>query len=167
MDFNINDSNNYQLVYEDQKHVHGLRRMDFDSNLDILDIAFARGYVAEVDNGAYHNKLSRYQCEHGGIRQTPSAFSIQLSSRFSDGCDQKVKQEEELRLSSRSPIRSHVQIDSQCSADKFPVINEKDQEAPSIASSLNYCHSNKSGSIDQCSRPSEGVIESVPDLQKE
>ncbi|KAI5397899.1 60S ribosomal protein L7a-1 [Lathyrus oleraceus] len=80
---------------------------------------------------------------------------------------QKVKQEEKLRLSSRSPIRSHVQIDSQCSADKFPVINEKDQEAPSIASSLNYCHSNKSGSIDQCSRPSEGVIESVPDLQKE
>ncbi|KAI5397900.1 60S ribosomal protein L7a-1, variant 2 [Lathyrus oleraceus] len=80
---------------------------------------------------------------------------------------QKVKQEEKLRLSSRSPICSHVQIDSQCSADKFPVINEKDQEAPSIASSLNYCHSNKSGSIDQCSRPSEGVIESVPDLQKE
>lgn len=85
MDFNINDSNNYQLVYEDQKHVHGLRRMVSDSN---LDIAFARGYVTEVDNGAYHNKLSRYQCEHGGIRQEPSAFSIQLSSRFPDGCDQ-------------------------------------------------------------------------------
>ncbi|KAI5388492.1 hypothetical protein KIW84_074253 [Lathyrus oleraceus] len=59
--------------------------MDSDSN---LDIAFARGYVTEVDNGAHHNKLSRYQCEHGGIRQEPSAFSIQLSSRFPDGCDQ-------------------------------------------------------------------------------
>lgn len=74
--------------------------------------------------------------------------------------DAEVKQEEKLRLSSRSPIRSHVPIDTQCSADKFPVIIEKDQEAPSIASSLNYCHSNQSGSIDRCSRPSEGVIES-------
>jgi hypothetical protein len=78
---------------------------------------------------------------------------------------QKVKQEEKLRLSSRSPVRSHVQIDSQYSADN-PVINDKVrsetpyQEAPSIASSLNYSHSNQSGSIDQCSRPSEGMIES-------
>lgn len=79
---------------------------------------------------------------------------------------QKVKQEEKLRLSSRSPVHSHVQIDSQCSADKFPVRNEKVlsetpyQEAHSIASSLIYSHSNHSGSIDQCSRPSEAVIES-------
>ena len=88
MDFNININNNYQPVYEDQKHVLGLGRMNSDSNLDLSDIAFARGYVAEADNRAYHNNLGRYQCEHGGIRQASSVFSRQLSTRLSDGCDQ-------------------------------------------------------------------------------
>ncbi|RDX98784.1 Telomere repeat-binding protein 6, partial [Mucuna pruriens] len=79
---------------------------------------------------------------------------------------QKVKQEEKQRISCGSPVHSHVNIDTQCSADKFPVMDGKAQsetpyqEIPSIASSLNYTHSNQSGSIDQCSRPSEGVIES-------
>ncbi|KAI5422438.1 uncharacterized protein LOC127076300 isoform X2 [Lathyrus oleraceus] len=101
----------------------------------------------------------RLECSEGVSQLgTAEADLGKLNAKFQ--MLQKVKQEEKLRLSSRSPIRSHVQIDSQCSADKFPVINEKDQEAPSIASSLNYCHSNQSGSIDQCSRPSEGVIES-------
>ncbi|KAH1192821.1 hypothetical protein GmHk_19G053967 [Glycine max] len=78
---------------------------------------------------------------------------------------QKVKEEKQ-RISCGSPAHSHVNIDSQCSADKFPVMDGKVQsetpcqEIPSIASSLNYTHSNQSGSIDQCSRPSEGVIES-------
>ena len=77
---------------------------------------------------------------------------------------QKVKHEEKLRLSCGSPVHSCVKLDSQCSDDKFPVVDGKNQsdtpnqEIPSIASSLNY--SNQSGSIDQCSRPSEGVIES-------
>ncbi|XP_073224206.1 uncharacterized protein [Cicer arietinum] len=89
LDFNINNNNNnYQLFYEDQKHTLGLGRMDSDSNLDLSEIALARGYVAEVDNRAYHNNLSRYQFEHGGMRQASSAFSRQLSSKFSDGCDQ-------------------------------------------------------------------------------
>ncbi|XP_050894305.1 uncharacterized protein LOC127101037 [Lathyrus oleraceus] len=100
----------------------------------------------------------RLECSEGVSQLgTAEADLGKLNAKFQ--MLQKVKQEEKLRLSSRSPIRSHVQIDSQCSADKFPVIIEKDQEAPSIASSLNYCHSNQSGSIDQCSRPSEGVIE--------
>ena len=78
---------------------------------------------------------------------------------------QKVKEEKQ-RISCGSPAHSHVNIDSQCSADKFPVIDGKVQsetpcqEIPSIASSLNYTHSNQSGCSDQCSRPSEGVIES-------
>ncbi|KAG4950740.1 hypothetical protein AAZX31_16G005500 [Glycine max] len=79
---------------------------------------------------------------------------------------QKVKEEEKHRISCGSPVHSHENIDSQCSADKFPVMDGKVQsetpcqEIPSIASSFNYTHSNQSGSIDQCSRPSEGVIES-------
>lgn len=89
LDFNtINNSNNYQLVHENQNHVLGLGRMGSDSNLDLSEIALARGYVAEVDNRGYHNNLSRYQCEHGPIRQASSAFSRQLSGRFSDGSDQ-------------------------------------------------------------------------------
>ncbi|WJX13792.1 hypothetical protein P8452_04145 [Trifolium repens] len=82
------NNNNFQLVYEDQHHVLGLGRMDSDSNLDLSEIASARGYVAEADNRAYHNNLSKYQCEHGGTRQASSTFSRQSSSRFSDGCDQ-------------------------------------------------------------------------------
>lgn len=79
---------------------------------------------------------------------------------------QKVKEEEKQRISCGSPVHSHVNVDSQCSADKCPVMDGKVQsetpyqENPSIASSLNYTHSNQSGSMDQCSRPSEGVIES-------
>jgi len=89
LDFNTtNNSNNHQLVYEDQNHVLGLGRMGSDSNLDLSEIALARGYVAEVDNRGYHNNLSRYQCEHGLIRQASSVFSSQLSGRFSDGSDQ-------------------------------------------------------------------------------
>ncbi|XP_004510444.1 uncharacterized protein [Cicer arietinum] len=106
----------------------------------------------------------RLECSEG----TAEADLGKLNAKFQyiEQMLQKVKQEERLRLSSRSPVHSHVKIDSQCSADKFPVVNEKVrsetpyQEAPSIASSLNYSHSNQSGSIDQCSRPSEGVIES-------
>ncbi|MED6159037.1 hypothetical protein PIB30_038627 [Stylosanthes scabra] len=79
---------------------------------------------------------------------------------------QKVKQEERLRLSCESPVRSCAKKESQCSVDKFPVMVENNQsdtphqEIPSLASSLNYTHSNQSGSVDQCSRPSEGVMES-------
>ncbi|XP_057733545.1 uncharacterized protein LOC130948717 isoform X2 [Arachis stenosperma] len=78
---------------------------------------------------------------------------------------QKVKQEERLRLSCESPVPSRVKKDDQCSDDKAVTVenNQSDgphQEIPSLASSLNYTHSNQSGSVDQCSRPSEGVIES-------
>ncbi|PNY12722.1 MYB family transcription factor [Trifolium pratense] len=106
----------------------------------------------------------RLECSEGVSQLGTSEADLgKLNAKFQ--ILQKVKQEEKLRLSSRSPVHSHVQIDSQCSADN-PVIIEKVQsktpyqEAPSIASSLNYSHSNQSGSIDQCSRPSEGVIES-------
>ncbi|GAU28807.1 hypothetical protein TSUD_357930 [Trifolium subterraneum] len=106
----------------------------------------------------------RLECSEGVSQLGTSEADLgKLNAKFQ--ILQKVKQEEKLRLSSRSPVHSHVQIDSQCSADN-PVISEKVrsknpyQEAPSIASSLNYSHSNQSGSIDQCSRPSEGVIES-------
>ncbi|XP_061337550.1 uncharacterized protein LOC133284531 [Gastrolobium bilobum] len=80
LDFNTNY--NYQLVYEDLKHALGLRRMDSDSNSDSSEIALPRGYVAEVDNRAYPNNLSRYQLEHGSNRQ--------VSGNFSEGvfCDQ-------------------------------------------------------------------------------
>ncbi|XP_057455095.1 uncharacterized protein LOC130746477 isoform X2 [Lotus japonicus] len=102
----------------------------------------------------------RLECPEG----TAEADLGKLNARFQ--ILQKVKHEEKLRLSSGSPVHSHVNIESQCSADKFPVIDGKvqsgtlNQEIPSIASSLNYSHSNQSGSIDQCSRPSDGVIES-------
>ncbi|PNY11597.1 serine/threonine protein kinase [Trifolium pratense] len=84
------NNNNYQLIYEDQNqnHVLGLGRIDSDNNLDFSEIASSRGYVAEADNRAYHNNLSKYQCELGGIRQASRAFSRQSSSRFSDECDQ-------------------------------------------------------------------------------
>lgn len=90
LDFNIinNNNNNYQLVYEDLKHVLGLRRKDSDSNSDLSEFALARGYVAEADNMAYPNNLSRYQSEHGGIRQASGTFSRQASGKFSERCDQ-------------------------------------------------------------------------------
>ncbi|XP_027335040.1 uncharacterized protein LOC113849369 isoform X2 [Abrus precatorius] len=102
----------------------------------------------------------RLECSEG----TAEADLGKLNAKFQ--MLQKVKEEEKLRLSCGSPVHSHVNIDSQCSADKFPIMDGKAQsetpyqEIPSIASSLNYSHSNQSGSIDQCSRPSEGVIES-------
>ncbi|KAJ1407114.1 SANT/Myb domain [Sesbania bispinosa] len=106
----------------------------------------------------------RLECSEG----TAEADLGKLNAKFQyiEQMLQKVKQEEKLRLSCESPVHSHVNIDSQCSADKFPPVDGKVQsgtpyqEIPSIASSLNYSHSNQSGSIDQCSRPSEGVIES-------
>ncbi|OIW01754.1 hypothetical protein TanjilG_03892 [Lupinus angustifolius] len=87
LDFNTNN-NNYQLVYEDLNHVLGLRRMDSDGNSDLSEFGLAR-YVAEVDNGAYHNNLSGYQCENVGIRQVSGTFSRQVSGKFSEGicCD--------------------------------------------------------------------------------
>ncbi|XP_061364010.1 uncharacterized protein LOC133307512 isoform X2 [Gastrolobium bilobum] len=102
----------------------------------------------------------RLECSEG----TADADLGKLNAKFQ--MLQKVKHEEKLRLTCGSPIHSPVNIDSHCSADKFPVMDEKvqsetpHQEIPSIASSLNYTHSNQSGSIDQCSRPSDGVIES-------
>ena len=85
LDFNaINCSSNNN----NHQHVLGLGRMDSDSNLDLSEVALARGYVAEVENRAYHNNLSRYPCEHGGSRQASIVFTKQLSSRFSDGWDQ-------------------------------------------------------------------------------
>ncbi|TKY51800.1 phosphorylation protein [Spatholobus suberectus] len=89
LDVSIKD-NNYELVYEDLKHVLGLRRTDSDSNSDLSEIAFARGYVAEVDNRAHPNNLNRYQCEHGGFRQASGTFCRQLSGKFSEGngCDE-------------------------------------------------------------------------------
>ncbi|KAH1139036.1 hypothetical protein AAZX31_10G182200 [Glycine max] len=89
LDFNIKE-NNYQLVYEDLKHVLGLRRTESDSNSDLSEIASVRGYAVEVDGRAYPNNLSRYQCEHGGFRQASGKFSRQLSGKFSEGngCDQ-------------------------------------------------------------------------------
>ncbi|MCI40466.1 mitogen-activated protein kinase kinase kinase 13-A, partial [Trifolium medium] len=54
--------------------------MDSDSNLDLSEIASVRGYVAETDNMAYHNNLSKYQCELGGVRQASRTFSRQSSS---------------------------------------------------------------------------------------
>ncbi|XP_057427794.1 uncharacterized protein LOC130721080 isoform X2 [Lotus japonicus] len=89
LDFNVNN-NNYQMVYEDLKHVLGLSRENSDSNPDLLETGLARGYGAEIDNRAYPNNLSRYHWEHGGVGQTSGTFSRQLSSKFSDGssCDQ-------------------------------------------------------------------------------
>ncbi|XP_027365659.1 uncharacterized protein LOC113872358 [Abrus precatorius] len=86
LDFNINNNNNnYQLVYEDLKHVLGLRRTDSDSNSELSDIALTRGYATEVDNRAYPNNLNTYQCERGGIRQVSSTFSKQPSGKFYEG----------------------------------------------------------------------------------
>lgn len=110
----------------------------------------------------------RLECSEG-VSQfgTADADLGKLNAKFQyvEQILQKVKQEEKLRLSSRSPVHSNVNIESRHSADKFPVNDAKVQsgnpykETP-IASSLNYSHSNQSGSIDQCSRP-EGVVESV------
>lgn len=87
LDFNTN--NNYQLVYEDLKHVLGLRRMDSDSNSDLSEFGLVRGYDGEVDNRAYHNNLSGYQCKNVGIGQVTGTFSRQVSGKFSEGicCD--------------------------------------------------------------------------------
>ncbi|KAK7294421.1 hypothetical protein RJT34_17310 [Clitoria ternatea] len=106
----------------------------------------------------------RLECSEG----TTEADLGKLNAKFQyiEQMLQKVKQEEKLRLSCRSPVHSDVNIDSQCSADKFSVMDGKVQsetpyqEIPSIVSSLNYTHSNQSGSTDQCSKPSEGGIES-------
>ncbi|KAL5195634.1 Serine/threonine-protein kinase EDR1 [Glycine soja] len=89
LDANIRE-NSPQLVYEDLKHVLGLRRTESDSNSDLLEIASVRGYVDEVDGRAYPNNLNRYQCEHSGFRQASGTFSRQLSGKFSEGngCDQ-------------------------------------------------------------------------------
>ncbi|KAG4908266.1 hypothetical protein JHK86_056750 [Glycine max] len=89
LDANIRE-NSPQLVYEDLKHVLGLRRTESDSNSDLLEIASVRGYVDEVDSRAYPNNLNRYQCEHSGFRQASGTFSRQLSGKFSEGngCDQ-------------------------------------------------------------------------------
>ncbi|KAG5021562.1 hypothetical protein JHK85_017904 [Glycine max] len=105
----------------------------------------------------------RLECKEGTAEADLGELNAKL--QYIEQILQKVKEEKQ-RISCGSPAHSHVNIDSQCSADKFPVIDGKVQsetpcqEIPSIASSLNYTHSNQSGSIDQCSRPSEGVIES-------
>ncbi|KAK7268661.1 hypothetical protein RIF29_21366 [Crotalaria pallida] len=86
LDFNIiNNNNNYQLVYEDLNHVLGLGRMDSDGNSDLSEYGLARGYVADIENGAYHTNLSGYQCENVGIRPVSGAFSRQMSEKFSEG----------------------------------------------------------------------------------
>lgn len=89
LDVNIKD-NNYEMVYEDLKHVLGIKRIESDSNLDLPEISLARGCVAEVDNRAYPNNTNRYQCGHGGFRQASGTVSRQLSGQLSDGhgCDQ-------------------------------------------------------------------------------
>ncbi|XP_068479763.1 uncharacterized protein [Phaseolus vulgaris] len=102
----------------------------------------------------------RLECSEGSAEADLGKLNAKLQIL------QKVKEEEKQRISCGSPVHSHVNVDSQCSADKCPVMDGKVQsetpyqDNPSIASSLNYTHSNQSGSMDQCSRPSEGVIES-------
>ncbi|TKY64285.1 Telomere repeat-binding protein 6 [Spatholobus suberectus] len=106
----------------------------------------------------------RLECSEGTAEADLGKLNAKL--QYIEQILQKVKQEEKQRISCGSPVHSHVNTDSQCSADKVPVMDGKvqsetpHQEIPSIASSLNYTHSNQSGSIDHCSRPSEGVIES-------
>ncbi|CAJ1950811.1 unnamed protein product [Sphenostylis stenocarpa] len=106
----------------------------------------------------------RLECSEGSAEADLGKLNAKL--QYIEQILQKVKEEEKQRISCGSPVHSHVNIDSQCSADKCPAMDGKVQseppyqEIPSIASSLNYTHSNQSGSIDQCSRPSEGVIES-------
>ncbi|KAL5171396.1 Telomere repeat-binding protein 6 [Glycine soja] len=106
----------------------------------------------------------RLECLEGTAEADLGKLNAKL--QYIEQILQKVKEEEKHRISCGSPVHSHENIDSQCSADKFPVMDGKVQsetpcqEIPSIASSFNYTHSNQSGSIDQCSRPSEGVIES-------
>lgn len=104
----------------------------------------------------------RLECSEGTAEADLGKLNAKL--QYIEQILEKVKEEEKQRVSCGSPVHSHVNIDSQCSADKFPVVDGKvqseNQETPSIASSLNYTHSNQSGSTDQCSRPSEGVIES-------
>ncbi|KAL2336460.1 hypothetical protein Fmac_010906 [Flemingia macrophylla] len=100
------------------------------------------------------------ECSEGTAEADMGKLNAKL--QYIEQILQKVKEEEKQRISCGSPVHSHLNVDSQCSADKFPAMDGKvqseNQEIPSIASSLNYTHS--SGSIDQCSRPSEGVIES-------
>ncbi|KAK7255690.1 hypothetical protein RIF29_29108 [Crotalaria pallida] len=97
----------------------------------------------------------RLECSEGTAEADLGKINAKL--QYIEQMLQKVKHEEKLRLSCG---------DSQFSADKFPGLDGKIQpdapykEIPSIASSLNYTHSNRSGSIDQCSRPSSGVMES-------
>ncbi|BAT98318.1 hypothetical protein LR48_Vigan192s001500 [Vigna angularis] len=106
----------------------------------------------------------RLECSEGSTEADLGKLNAKL--QYIEQILQKVKEEEKQRISCGSPVHSHVNVDSQCSADKCLVTDGKVQsetpyqEIPSIASSLNYTHSNQSGSMDQCSRPSEGVMES-------
>ncbi|KAF1869644.1 hypothetical protein Lal_00017219 [Lupinus albus] len=97
----------------------------------------------------------RLECSEGTAEADLGKLNSKL--QYIEQILQKVKHEEKLRLSCGA---------SQFSAGKFPVMDGKIQsdppyqEIPSVASSLNCTHSNQSGSFDQCSRPSEGAVES-------
>ncbi|XP_019425328.1 PREDICTED: uncharacterized protein LOC109334178 isoform X1 [Lupinus angustifolius] len=97
----------------------------------------------------------RLECSKGTAEADLGKLNSKL--QYIEQILQKVKHEEKLRLSCGA---------SQFSADKFHVMDGKiqsdppDQEIPSVASSLNCTRSNQSGSFDQCSRPSEGAVES-------
>lgn len=80
---------------------------------------------------------------------------------------QKVKQEEKLRLACGSAGLSYINMDSECSAAELPVMDGTIQSdmpfediVPSLAPTLNNSQSNHSQSIVECSRPSEGQLES-------
>lgn len=82
--FDLNQ--NYQLGYEDLVRVLALRRMDSDTNSDLSDFAPATGYVAEPENRAYPNNLSRSQGERGSFGQQSGKFAEEVySDQFSSG----------------------------------------------------------------------------------
>ncbi|KAI4329100.1 hypothetical protein L6164_021400 [Bauhinia variegata] len=108
----------------------------------------------------------RVECSKG-VSQSDTAESDlgKLNARLQ--MLQEVKQEEKLRLACGSPGHFYVNTDIQCSADKFPVADgmiqsdiSRQEVVPSLAPSVNDSHSNQSVSIGQCSRPSEGLVES-------
>ncbi|GKV09865.1 hypothetical protein SLEP1_g21304 [Rubroshorea leprosula] len=118
------------------------------------------------------SSLSQFESSEGLPQyKKMGAGTVKLNSRleYIEEMLQKVKQEERLHLACRSPNHSsaNVNVDSQSSEqhNKLPGFDEKlqsqiplqDTTDASVAQSLSDHHLTRSGSIGECSKPSEGL----------
>ncbi|KAF7814070.1 Telomere repeat-binding protein 6 [Senna tora] len=108
----------------------------------------------------------QFECSEGVSQpDTAEADLGKLNARLQ--MLQKVKQEEKLRLACGSPGLSCVNFDGQCSDAELLIMDGTIQSVtpfeeivPSLAPALNNSHSNQLQTIGECSRPSEGHLES-------